>query len=253
MLFCNSDIKSSFRHLFHHNVKRAACRHCRSNACYLIVKLREFKNSFSKYFLVSKRCISNRGIDYLTSLFVELARCMECCLVLLSLFKAFAFNGKAMKQFWSGDSLQVLEDFGQVQYIMAVNRTKISEIKPLKKITPVEYRTFSSGFKLGGKCPCIRSKFPKYSKNFPYPVLEPVICFTRSNVKQILLQGTYIDVDGHIVIIKNYKYIGLTNSCIIETFESLTCRHSTITDNCHNRPVLPFSAGSDCHTESCRN
>src|ERR1035437_5008071 len=105
---------------------------------------------------------------------------------------------------------------------MTINRTEIPEIQSFKKITPVEYCTFGSGFKLGGQCSCIWSKFPEYSKDLPY------------------------------LVVKNHQDIGLTNSCIIETFKSLARCHCTITNNCYNMPALTFGTGCNCHTKSCR-
>ena len=91
--------------------------------------------------------------------------------------------------------------------IVTINRTKIPEIQPFKKVAPVEYSTFGSRFNLCSQCPGIWSKFPEYSQDFPYPVFKPVICFTGGNIKKILLQSAYISINSYIIIVKNHKYI----------------------------------------------
>ena len=132
---------------------------------------------------------------------------MEGSLVLFSLFEPLPFNSKAMKKLWSRDSLQVLKDPCEMQDIMTINRTEISEVQTFKKVAPVEYCTFGSGFKLGSQSSRIWSKSSKYSKYLPNPVLKPVISFTGCNIKEILLQGTNIGIDSYLVIVKDHEYI----------------------------------------------
>jgi len=108
MLFAYSNIECPIWHFFHHKLQGRAAGHGRRNAHNLLILLCQFYYGITKNILVFGRLGNVKFLfEDFTCYLIEKSRCMPECLFLFCQGISLAFYGHNMKQFWTGDILQI--------------------------------------------------------------------------------------------------------------------------------------------------
>ena len=131
MSLSNTHVKGPVRHCLHEFVHRAASRHSRRDAHYLVISLRQFHESLAKDILVLSPLIL---IEAFARLRIKASRGMPYRSRLFSRLIAFSLNSVNMKQFRATHILQLANDTYQFLDIMSVNRSEIAYVHALEDI-----------------------------------------------------------------------------------------------------------------------
>ncbi len=136
MLLCYTHVYGAVGHGIHHYLEGAARRHCGRNAHNERILLRQFQYSMPKHILVFRWFgnYNNFLIDFARYL-VEGAGGMPQGLVLLGKVVAFPFYCFYVQQLRAGYIVQAFKCFGELQYVMPVNRAKVAQAQRLKQVT----------------------------------------------------------------------------------------------------------------------
>ncbi len=190
MLLTDAHIKCPVRHLLHHDIERAACRHGRSYSYNLVILPCQLKYCMTEYLLVQRVFGTLDRLYQLTGAFVKLTRGMKDCLLFLGLGKSLPLYCDTVKELGTGNGLQVFQDPGEMHYIMSVYRAEIPEFQGLEHIALFQHRSLDAALNLSSQYPGPVTHALISSEQMPDPVLEPVVCLTGGNVEEVLLECT---------------------------------------------------------------
>ena len=113
---------------------------------------------------------------------------MKNRLLLFSFLKSFSLHCDTVQQLRSGNCLQVFQHPGKMQYVMAVNRSEISELQCLEHIALLQNGTLDSALNLCCQHPCPVSDLVVPAEQVPDLVLKLVVGTACGDVEEIFLE-----------------------------------------------------------------
>ena len=150
---------------------------------------------------------------------------MPSGLVLLGLREALAFHSFNVQQFWSRNAFQVVENFGQINDIVAVDRAEVAEIQRLEQVALFQQNRLHTAVNLLDKRLSVRSEAVQLAQHIPHFVFQFVVSLRCRDIDQIIFESAHARVDSHVVIVQNDKQVGLLNAGVVEAFESQAAGH----------------------------
>ena len=130
----NTHIECTLRYLIEHEAHGAACGHCSSDSHYLLVAVCKFHEGVSEHVLELRWLAGGVAHNAFSGRLIEFARGVPCGGVVFGRLVAFSLAGAQMQNLRTVHVLDVAEHAHYFSHIVAVERTEVANIQPLKYI-----------------------------------------------------------------------------------------------------------------------
>ena len=192
MAFGYSHIEGAGRHLVHQYGERATTGHGWGNTHDAVVLARQFQQRLAKHIL-KLRWLRFGGftLQPLACLGIKLAWSMPDRRALLGRLIAFALLGVKMEELRSLHILDLSEDTHQFRYIVAVVRTKIADVHPLKHILLMGQRTLQGIVQSDNAFPPVVVQVATLVQPLAGFEAETVVGLVRVQIEQVFLHTAH--------------------------------------------------------------
>ena len=207
MTFGDTDVEGTLRHLFHHNVHRAAGGHGGRHAHDLRILFGQFQKGMTEHILIFLGFVGVVVHDTLTCIWIELAWGVPDGHILLCRGVAVTFLGVQVQQLWTLHVLDLFEDAHQFLHVMSVEGTEVADVHTLEDVLLVRDGA------LQGVRQTDETLAPFVAEHtlavHPARGLEAqgVIGLVGAQVQQILLHATHRAVYRHIVVVEDDQQV----------------------------------------------
>ena len=254
MAFGNAHIKGAFGHRFGQQVHGATGEHGRRYAHNARIALCEFDQRVAKHILKFRRLPVLARFKTFALLAVELARGVPDDRVFLSQFIALALGGVDVEQARAGHVFEAAQRLHQLQHIVAVVRTEITDVHPLKDIL------------LGGdeRLERVVEADEPFAPRCVEP--SPLLQFSSEAVAPAVVEGGGVDVvevllhaahrmgDAHVVVVEDDEQVVGRVGSVVEPLKGQSAAHRPIADHRHHLALgMPLLQGGHTHAEGSRN
>src|SRR6187402_1374178 len=98
---------------------------------------------------------------------------------------------------------------------MPVDRPKVPQVQRLEKIAAPADKTLDAMLDLGGDVTAESTADRQLAQGLPDIILQAVIGLGGSDVGEILLQGAYIRIDAHAIVVQNDEHVRIGNTRVV--------------------------------------
>ena len=216
MAFGYSHIEGAGRHLVHQYGERATTGHGWGNTHDAVVLARQFQQRLAKHILkLWWLRFGGFTLQPLACLGIKLAWSMPDRRALLGRLIAFALLGVKMEELRPLHILDLSEDTHQFRYVVAVVRTKIADVHPLKHILLMGQRTLQGIVQSDNAFPSVVVQVATLVQPLASFEAETVVGLVRVQIEQVFLHTAHRPVDTHVVVVEdNEQVVGLAGNIV---------------------------------------
>jgi len=155
-----------------------------------------------------------------------------------------------MEELGTRDILQVVEDVYELSDIMSVDGPEIAEVEGFEQIAAAADKAFYAVFDLAGYLPAEMAADGQFAEGLPNIILELVVGLGGGNIGEIFLQGAYVGVDAHAIVIQDDEQVGIGDTGVVHAFEGQAGGHGAISDDGYGLAIhLPLIFSGHSHAK----
>ena len=234
MTFGNADIEGAFRHLVHHDVHGAACRHGGCHTHNLGILTGQLQQRLAKDVLETRRYVGG-VLDYtLSRLGIKPAWGVPDGDILLGRGVAVAFLGVQVQQFGTAHAFQLAQDAYQFLDVVTVEGTEVADVHAFEDVLLVRNGRLDSIRQADESTTAVVLKESDAVQPSRHLEAQGIVGLVGTQRQQVLLHAAHGTVDGHVVVVEDDEDVAVTGRHVVQTFIRQTARHGSVADDGHH-------------------
>ena len=253
MLLGNTHVEGTVGETLHQIGHRAARRHGGGYTHDALVLLGQLDQCLAEDVLELGRLSLCLFLDALAGHRVELAGCVPDGGLFLGLLEALALDGADVQHLRPTEVLDLAQGLHERHHVVPVHGPEVADVEALEDVLSArEERLHAVGEAYQRTAQPVADQSMTLQRIVGL-VAQQVVALAGGDARQVMVEGTHVLVDGHLVVVEQDEQIVGVRRSIVQAFEGHASADRCITDDGHHLSLVTFQIVCHGHTQGSRN